>query len=153
MRWHDFWYTITKYSMKTFLLRHHACCQWSCWLLAALALQLTARADQVIYDDALENSWQNWSYSTTVNLNNTGTYVHTGSASISATITSGWGALSLWHSAQDSSGFTNLTFWINGGASGGQQLQIYAEVTGATEPAISMPTLAAGWQQMNFSLS
>jgi hypothetical protein len=140
--------------METLRFRSRACCQWSCGLLAALALQLTARADQIIYDDTLENSWQNWSWSTTVNFNNTGTYVHSGAASISATITSGWSALSLWHSAQDSSVYTNLTFWINGGASGGQQLQIYAEVTGTTETAISLPTLAANtWQQMSFSLS
>jgi hypothetical protein len=140
--------------METLHLRSRACCQWSCWLLVALTLQLTARADQIIYDNALENSWADWSWSTTRNFNNTGTYVHSGAASISATITSGGGALSLWHSAQDSSLYTNLTFWINGGASGGQRLQIYAEVTGASKPAISLPTLAAGtWQQMSFSLS
>ena len=114
-------------------LRSWACCQWTCCLVAVLALQLAARADQIIYDNALENSWQDWSWSTTMNLNYTGTYVHSGAASISATITSGWSALSLWHSAQDSSGFTNLTFWINGGASGGQQLRIYAEL--AAEPS------------------
>jgi hypothetical protein len=89
-----------------------------------------------------------------VNFNNTGTYVHSGAASLSATITSGWSALSLWHSAQDSSGFTNLTFWINGGASGGQQLQIYAELATGAQPAISLPTLAAGtWQKISLSLS
>src|ERR1019366_7797217 len=140
--------------METLFLRCRACCQWSCWLLAALALQLTVRADQIIYDNALENSWADWSYSTTVNPNNTGTYVHSVAASISATITGGWGALSLWHSAFDSSVYTNLTFWINGGAIGGQQLQIYAELSSGTKPAISLPTLAANtWQQMNFSLS
>ena len=36
----------------------------SCGLLAAWALQLTAQADQIIYDDALENGWQNWSWAT-----------------------------------------------------------------------------------------
>jgi hypothetical protein len=140
--------------MEILHLRIRACCQWSCWLVAALALQLAARADQIIYDNALENSWADWSWSTTVNLNNTGTYVHSGAASISATITSGWSALSLWHSAQDSSAYTNLTFWINGGASGGQQLRIYAELSSGAQPAINLPTLAANtWQQMSFSLS
>jgi hypothetical protein len=140
--------------METLRFRSRARRQWSCWLVAALALQLAVRADQIIYDNALENSWADWSWSTTRYFNNTGTYVHSGAASISATITSGGGALSLWHSAQDSSLYTNLTFWINGGASGGQRLQIYAEVTGASKPAISLPTLAAGtWQQMTFSLS
>jgi hypothetical protein len=141
-------------SMETLRFRSRARRQWSCWLLAVLALQLTARADQIIYDNALENNWQDWSWSTTVNLNYTGTYVHSGAASISATITSGWSALSLWHSAQDSSVYTNLTFWINGGASGGQQLRIYAELSSGAQPPINLPTLAAGaWQQMNFSLS
>jgi len=121
--------------------------------LLALSV-LSVRADQIIYDNVLENSWQDWSWGTTMNLNYTGTYVHSGAASISATITSGWSALSLWHSAQDSSAYTNLTFWINGGTSGGQQLQIYAELATGTKPAISLPTLAANtWQQMNFSLS
>ena len=111
------------------------------------------RADQTVYDDALQNGWQDWSWNNT-NFNYGGTYVHSGSKSYSVTITNAWGALSLWHNAQDSSAYTNLTFWINGGESGGQQLQIYAEVAGATEPAISLPTLAANtWQQMNFSLS
>jgi hypothetical protein len=140
--------------METPLLRRRARYHWSCWLLAALALQLTARADQIIYDDALQNGWQDWSYNTTRNFNNTGTYVHSGAASISATITSGWGALSLWHSAFDSSVYTNLTFWINGGASGGQQLQIYAELATGAKPAINLPTLAANtWQQISFSLA
>ena len=140
--------------METPLLRRRARYHWSCWLLAALALQLTARADQIIYDDALQNGWQDWSYNTTRNFNNTGTYVHSGAASISATITSGWGALSLWHSAFDSSVYTNLTFWINGGASGGQQLQIYAELATGAKPAINLPTLAANtWQQISFSLT
>jgi hypothetical protein len=154
MRWHDYWCNISKLSMKTLASRRRARRQWSCWLLAALALQLTARADQIIYDDALENGWQDWSWSTTRNFNNTGTYVHSGAASISATITNAWGALSLWHSAFDSSVYTNLTFWINGGASGGQQLQIYAELTSGAQPAINLPTLAANtWQQIRFSLS
>jgi len=126
-------------------------------LLSAIALLglggAILRADQTVYDDALQNGWQDWSWNNT-NFNYGGTYVHSGSKSYSVTITNAWGALSLWHNAQDSSAYTNLTFWINGGESGGQQLQIYAEVTGATEPAISLPTLAANtWQQMNFSLS
>jgi hypothetical protein len=112
------------------------------------------RADQSVYDDALENGWQNWSWSSTVNFTNPGSYVHSGTDSIGVTLTSGWGALSLWHSAQDSGAFTNLTFWINGGASGGQQLQIYAEVTGAVGPSINLPTLTANtWQQLTYSMA
>ena len=127
------------------------------FLLAAIfygLLGTTARADQVVYDDALENGWQDWSWNATRNFNYGGTVVHSGAKSISVTITNAWGALSLWHSAQDSSVFTNLTFWINGGPSGGQQLEIYAELTGVTEPAINLPTLTPNtWQQVTFSLA
>jgi hypothetical protein len=123
-------------------------------LLLLFVLQFAARADQIIYSDSLQNSWQDWSWSATRIFNYSGAYVHSGSASVSVTITNAWGALSLEHAAMDSSIYTNLTFWINGGPSGGQQLQIYAEVTGASEPAISLPTLAANtWQQMTFSLA
>jgi len=48
--------------MKTLITRCRARCRWWCWLLAALTLQLTARADQIIYDDALENGWENWGW-------------------------------------------------------------------------------------------
>ena len=121
---------------------------------------LTARlcADQIIYDDALQPGWQDWSYFQyleTNNFNYSGTYVHSGSKSISVTIASGWGALSLNHDSIDSSIYTNLTFWINGGAGGGQQLQIYAELSsGGGKPAIAFPALVANnWQQMTFSLA
>src|SRR5208282_3338874 len=102
--------------MQTPLLTGRTCCHWLCWLLAALTLQLTARANQIIYDDALENGWANWSWAT-VNLANTSP-VHSGSHSISVTASNtptDWQALYLNVSAMNTSGFTNLTFWINGG--------------------------------------
>lgn len=114
----------------------------------------TLRADQIIYDNALQNSWADWSWNATRNFNYSGTYVHAGANSISITITNAWGALSLEHSGMDSSIYTNLTFWVNGGASGGQQLKIYAELTSGAQPGINLPTLAANtWQQLTFSLA
>ena len=114
----------------------------------------TLRADQIIYDNALQNSWADWSWNATRNFNYSGTYVHAGANSISITITNAWGALSLEHSGMDSSIYTNLTFWVNGGASGGQQLKIYAELTTGAQPGINLPTLAANtWQQLTFSLA
>lgn len=112
------------------------------------------RADQIVYDDALESGWADWSYAATINLSYSGDTVHSGANSISVTITNAWGALSLEHSPMDSSSYTNLTFWINGGPVGGQQLQIYAERTGVVEPGIGLPALPANtWQQFNFSLA
>ncbi len=127
---------------------------FACLLFAGMVLRVEAQSDQAIYTDSLQNGWQDWSWNATRIFNNTGTYVHSGTDSISVTITNAWGALSLWHGAFNSNGYTNLTFWINGGASGGQQLQIYAELTNVTEPTITLPKLATNtWQQFTLSLS
>src|ERR1043165_2684120 len=87
-------------------------------LLALIPLLLASslRADQDIYTDALASGWDNWSYRAGENYNNSSP-VHGGTKSISVTATN-YGALFLHTTAQDSSLFTNLTFWINGGATG-----------------------------------
>jgi hypothetical protein len=70
-------------------------------------------------------------------------------------LTGAWGALSLEHGNIDTSIYTNLTFWINGGPTGGQLLQVYAESPlGTSHPAVSLAALPAGtWQQITLSLS
>jgi len=139
--------------VKTLLPRFQAHRPWSCWLLAALALQLTARADQIIYDDALENGWQNWGWAT-LNYNNASP-VHSGSASISVTITTNTSqAIYIAHTAFDSSPYTNLVFWINGGPTGGQQLKVQGHANGAALASTNLPTLAANtWQQFTIPLA
>ena len=141
--------------METLHLRSRACCRWSCWLVAALALQLTARADQIIYDDALENGWGNWSWAT-VNLANTSP-VHSGSDSISVTAnntSSSWQALYLGVSAMNTSGFTNLTFWINGGT-GGQAVLVQGILGGTAQtPGVQIGPLPTNlWRQVTLSMS
>ena len=82
-----------------------------------------AQSDQSVYNDGLANGWQNWSWAT-VNLSN-GAPVQAGIASI-AVNAGAWQALYLHHNAFDSSLYTNLTFWIHGGSTGGQLLQVQA---------------------------
>ena len=134
------------------LLRGWTRCPWPCWLLVALALQLAARADQIIYDGALENGWQNWSWAT-VNLANPSP-VYSGTDSISVTATN-WSALYLDNDAMDSSQFTYLTFWINGGANGGQQVQVQGILDGSAPqaPVQIGPLPANSWQQITLSMS
>ena len=84
----------------------------------SLAGSAFSQVDQMIYSDSLVNGWQDWSWAT-VNTNNTSP-LHSGSHSISVTATA-WQALYLHHDTFDTSGYTNLIFWIHGGASGGQQ--------------------------------
>jgi len=126
-----------------------------CLLTVACLFQLALRADQIIYDDALENGWQNWSWAT-VNLANTSP-VHSGSYSISVTANnnpSNWQALYLDISAMNTSGFTNLNFWIDGGASGGQQVQVQGLLGSAAQSAVQIgPLPTNSWRQVTLSLS
>ena len=129
--------------------------RWLSFLLwSVMICRAAAQQNMVVYDDALENSWADWSWSTTRNFSNNSP-VHSGSSSIAVTLTGAYGALSLERAGTDTTAYTNLTFWINGGASGGQLLQVYAEAPlGTSHPAVSLPALATStWQQFNLSMS
>ncbi len=127
------------------------------WLLIpiisglAIGSAALAQTGQVVYTDALASGWQNWSWAT-VNLNNS-TPVQSGTASIS--VSAGpWQALYLHHDAFDSSLYGSLVFWINGGSSGGQLLQVQAELSGNPQTVVTLPALAANtWQQVTISLA
>jgi hypothetical protein len=122
------------------------------WLLSVLT-PLALRADQIVYDDALQNDWQDWGWAS-INYNNTSP-VHSGSKSISVTITnSSYQAIYIAHPAFDSTLYTNLTFWINGGAAGGQQLKVQGHAYGSGQGVTNLPTLAANtWQQFTIPLA
>jgi hypothetical protein len=140
-------------SMETLYLRSRARRQWSCWLVAALALQLAARADQIIYDDTLENSWADWGWGTR-NLANTSP-VHSGTHSISAN-ENAWEGLSFYHADFSTSPYTNLTFWINGGPVGGQILKVQAQLGQVdTSSSYQISALPSGsiWQQITIPLT
>ncbi len=109
-------------------------------------------AEQIVYGDALAAGWNDWSWNTATNLSNT-TPVHSGAASIAVSYApSGWGGLQLVNNgALDLSGYDTLRFWIHGGASGGQtiQMQVRGQYAWATQ-AITLP--ANTWLQVNVPL-
>lgn len=112
--------------------------------------KLKAQTNEIIYDDSLENGWQNWSWAT-VNVANTNP-VHSGSESISVTA-SNWSALYLDIADMDVSQVTNLTFWINGGV-GGQSVQVQAILGSSPQTNISLPPLPTNsWEQINLSMT
>ena len=82
-------------------------------------------ADEVIYSDGFKNGWQNWSWATT-DANSTSP-VRTGGKAISVNAPSDT-ALYFRHNKKpyQSGPYTALKFWIHGGATGGQNLQIVA---------------------------
>ena len=120
-------------------------------LLTLISFRGVAQADQSIFDDALQNAWENWSWAA-VNLTNAAP-AHGGTKSISVT-PDAWEAIYFHHPAFDSAPFTNLTFWIHGGAGGGQRLQVQGLLNGMAQTAVNIGPLAANtWQQMTISLA
>ena len=104
-----------------------------------------------MYTDAVANGWQDWSWAT-VNFSNT-QLVQSGTDSIS--VSAGpYQALYLHHDAFDSSLYTSLVFWIDGGSTGGQLLQVQATLKGTAQTVVTLPPLAADtWQQITIPLS
>ena len=125
-------------------------------LLAAPAVAVGQ--NMTIYADSLVNGWLDWSYGTTRNFANT-LPVHSGSDSISATVTSAWGGIQLFHTGMTNTAYASISFWLNGGASGGQQLQMYGNLyvggvnTAQTARYYLNTPLANTWQQYIVPLS
>ena len=86
-----------------------------------------------IYQDALVNGWNNWSWAS-VNTGST-TTVHTGSSAIAVTADA-FEALYLQHAALPTDAYESLKFWIHGGATGGQTLNVVALRSGTAQPSI-----------------
>jgi hypothetical protein len=111
--------------------------------------------DLVIYDNSLAPGWQNQSWAT-VNLAST-TTANTPPDSIS--VDAGlWGALYLAYTgaAMDTSTYHSITFWANGGPSGGQQITIYATLNsnGTGLPSYTINSLPANtWQEFKVPLA
>jgi hypothetical protein len=124
---------------------------WVLGCLLALTSSAPAGADQQIYGDALVNGWQDWSWAT-VDLGATFP-VHSGAQS--ARVTAGaWEAIYLQHTAFDTAPYAELVFWIHGGATGGQLLQVQALLDGTPQTAVALAPLAAGaWQEITISLT
>lgn len=112
-------------------------------------------ATLTVYTDALTSGWQNWSWSSTVNLANS-TPTHSGTAAIAVTYDQAWAGLSLRAPAPiDATQYSTITFWIHGGASGARQLSfsIQQSDSGGSSNAVMIDAMAGGWQQVQIALS
>ncbi len=126
-------------------------------LIIALLLGINgmaARAQQTVYDDGLASGWASYSWAA-VKLDDT-TLVHEGKNAISVTVKEGsYGALELRTAPFDGSKFGAVTFWINGGPTGGQgSLVVKASVDGKQQGMTGIPKLEANkWTQVTVSLA
>lgn len=121
-------------------------------VFAGLSPDARAQTSQVVYADSLQNGWQNWSWAT-VNLSSTAR-VHSGSQAISVNAAN-WQALYLAAANSiDPAVFTNLSFWINGGATGGQIVHVQGTVNSVGQTPVTLAPLPTNsWRQETISLA
>jgi hypothetical protein len=114
-----------------------------------------ASANLPIYTDEPVNGFQNKS-TAAVNLQNTAP-VHSGVYSISVNDTGDLGVefmRSQPYAEFNDSPYTSLSFWVNGGSTGGQLLQVLGILDFTNQTAVSIASLPANtWQQITVPLS
>ena len=123
------------------------------WLLASVAAA-SAHADVVVFKDALEPPWQNWSWGCAVNLA-APSPVHSGNASVAVTFTSGWSGL-YFHTEPSVAGadLHAVRFWVHGGSSGGQRINLVVyDRTGGFGGLVPVRPAAGVWELVEVPLT
>ncbi len=117
---------------------------------APVTVQVPAGLPDVVYADSLSNGWAAWGWAD-LDLN-CAAPVRSGRA-IRVTL-GAWQALYLHHADTDTRRWAALTFWIHGGAAGGQNLSVRALRAGMPQAAVVLTPPAAGqWQQVTLPLA
>ena len=115
-----------------------------------VAATVPAGGGQVVYADALQNGWQSWRWAG-LNLSSQ----DPARAGCAVRVAAGpWQAMYLHHASFSTAPFAAVTFWINGGSSGGQWLWVKALRNGVPQTAVSLGPLAPGrWQSVTVPLA
>jgi len=119
-------------------------------LLLMLAGRALAQDDLPVFADVRENGWKDYSWAT---VGTSTTTVHGGTTSLSVAC-QGYGALSLAHAPFNPQLYQSLSFWINGGSAGGQNLIVQGELNYVPKTKVTIPTLAANtWTHVTIPLA
>ncbi|MBI5004107.1 hypothetical protein HZC00_03365 [Candidatus Kaiserbacteria bacterium] len=112
-----------------------------------------------IYQDALAQGWENWSWGSTQNFSDA-SLVFSGTRSMKVTYNAPWGGLFLHHAGVNTTGKSTLNFAIAGGGASGQQLQIYtSDSNGIQSLAKNLSAYISGgitantWKQVSIPLA
>lgn len=108
-------------------------------------------ADSVVYADALDADWANWSWGSTINVR-VASPRHGGAYAMSVRYDAGWAGLYLHsYSGYDTTRFDRLSFWIHGGTTGNQRLNVIAN--GDANHIVAVRAQANTWTQVTIPLA
>jgi hypothetical protein len=128
-------------------------------VLLALASPALASDDMLIYSGYTNivygtmnynNGWQDWGWVPHYVTNNP---TFNGTNCMVFAASSSWQAWYLEHDPIDTTIYTNLTFWLNGGSKGGQTVGVQAEAGSSWGTRIYVTAPTNSWQQFTFSLA
>ena len=129
-------------------------------MLLLSALTACASDDMQIYSGRFDNGWgDNWSWMPRYATNNpvfTSNTVFVASNSMACVPS---GQFQAWWlksgTTVDATIYTNLTFWLNGGATGGQSISVNGELNGSSSglPSVSVTAPTNSWKQVIISLA
>jgi hypothetical protein len=111
--------------------------------------------DMLIYSDRFNNGWgDGWSWLTPRYATNNPVYAGTNSMALVPSV-----PYVVWllkpYTTVDATLYTNLTFWLNGGATGGQNISVSGELNGSSSglPSVSVTAPTNSWKQVIISLA
>ncbi len=125
------------------------------------SLSAQAQTNLSIYADGLGSGWQNWSWGSNLNFDNTAP-VHSGAKSLSVSYSGGYGGLYLsYPSKLDTRAYSALTFYIHGGSVNGRSIEVKAVRNGSFVNGVMIGpsnieggSVAAGtWRKVTLPLS
>jgi len=110
-----------------------------------------ATDDMQIYSDRFNNGWGDWPWMPHYPTNNP---VYSGGNSMALVPGGNWQAWWLKSGASvDTTIYTNVSFWLNGGPSGGQNIVVSGETNGTGLPGIWVTAPTNLWKQITISLA
>ncbi|HEY2773108.1 MAG TPA: glycoside hydrolase family 44 protein [Candidatus Binatia bacterium] len=119
-----------------------------------MASAVAAAADVIVYDDALQNGFDDsWSWGSQTHNVSSASPVHSGSDATLTTFTGGWSGLQVGNAAGvDVSADDTLRFFIHGGASGGQNILVRV---GNNDAYVEVPVtpVANTWTQVDVPIT
>lgn len=121
-------------------------------LMVSAEFMSNAVSPVVIYDEALGNGWQDWSWSATIDLAGTSP-VFQGTHAVNIYL-QGWGGFSPAHASGpiDTFGQDAIRFWVHGGTGDNKALRFTSEGDDGTSVAVPFTAVAGAWNEIIITL-